>query len=300
MQMNRLFEIVYVLLSKGRVTAKELSERFEVSQRTIYRDIDALSIAGIPVYTEKGKGGGISLLPEFTLSQSLLTEQEQEEIISALQALEAVKPKETTKALTKLSAVFSRKAVNWIDVDFSDWSRGDNKLFSKLKTAIFDKIVVVFDYYSTKGEKTNRNVEPIQLFFKHRAWYLKGFCLSRLDIRLFKLTRMENLILTELGFTERNFSTILFESSQDEKNNNYIKLEVKILSEMAYRVYDEFEPQNIKKLMDGNFIATVVFPEDGWVYGYIMSFGEYIEVLEPLHIREIIQEKLDKALKKYI
>ncbi|TCT12194.1 putative DNA-binding transcriptional regulator YafY [Natranaerovirga pectinivora] len=298
--MNRLFEIVYVLLSKGRVTAKELSERFEVSQRTIYRDIDALSIAGIPVYTEKGKGGGISLLPEFTLSQSLLTEQEQEEIISALQALEAVKPKETTKALTKLSAVFSRKAVNWIDVDFSDWSRGDNKLFSKLKTAIFDKIVVVFDYYSTKGEKTNRNVEPIQLFFKHRAWYLKGFCLSRLDIRLFKLTRMENLILTELGFTERNFSTILFESSQDEKNNNYIKLEVKILSEMAYRVYDEFEPQNIKKLMDGNFIATVVFPEDGWVYGYIMSFGEYIEVLEPLHIREIIQEKLDKALKKYI
>ncbi|ABR49936.1 Helix-turn-helix, type 11 domain protein [Alkaliphilus metalliredigens QYMF] len=105
--MKRLFEIVYILLSKGRVTAKELSERFEVSQRTIYRDLESLSIAGIPVYTEKGRRGGISLLPEFTLNRSLLTEQEQEEIISALQALEAVKPKETTQVLTKLSAAFN-------------------------------------------------------------------------------------------------------------------------------------------------------------------------------------------------
>ncbi len=298
--MNRLFEIVYVLLSKGRVTAKELSERFEVSQRTIYRDIDALSVAGIPVYTEKGKGGGISLLPGFTLNQSLLTEKEQEEIISALQALEAVKPKEMTQALTKLSAVFNTKAVNWIDVDFSDWGREDNELFSKLKTAIFDKIVVVFDYYSAKGEKTNRSVEPMQLFFKHRAWYLKGFCLSRQNIRLFKLTRMKNLIFTEQCFNERSSSMILSEALQNEKNYNYIELRLKIAPEMAYRVYDEFEPHNIKKLSDGNFISTVVFPEDEWMYGYIMSFGDYIEVLEPVHIREFIQERLKKALKKYI
>ncbi len=296
--MNRLFEIVYVLLSKGRVTAKELSERFEVSQRTIYRDIDALSIVGIPVYTEKGKGGGISLLPEFILNQALLTEQEQEEIISALQALEVVKPKETTQALTKLSAVFNRKAVNWIDVDFSDWSGGDNELFRKLKTSIFDKTVVVFDYYSTKGVKTNRNVEPMQLFFKHRAWYLKGFCLSQQDIRLFKLSRMENLMITEQCFIERDFPIVLSEPLQNEKDYKYINLKLKIASEMAYRVYDE--PQNIQKLPDGNFISTVVFPENEWVYGYVMSFGEYIEVLEPVHIRKLIQERLKKALKKYI
>lgn len=287
-------------MSKGRVTAKELSERFEVSQRTIYRGIDALSVAGIPVYTEKGKGGGISLLPGFTLNQSLLTEKEQEEIISALQALEAVKPKEMTQALTKLSAVFNTKAVNWIDVDFSDWGREDNELFSKLKTAIFDKIVVVFDYYSAKGEKTNRSVEPMQLFFKQRAWYLKGFCLSRQNIRLFKLTRMKNLIFTEQCFNERSSSMILFEALQNEKSYNYIELRLKIAPEMAYRVYDEFEPHNIKKLSDGNFISTVVFPEDEWMYGYIMSFGDYIEVLEPVHIRELIQERLKKAVKKYI
>ena len=253
--MNRLFEIVYVLLNKDRVTAKELSERFGVSQRTIYRDIDSLSIAGIPVYTEKGKGGGISLLPGFTLNKSLLTEQEQEDIISALQALEAINPRETAQALTKLSTVFNKKLVNWIDVDFSDWSRGNDGLFNKLKTAIFNKTVVVFDYYSTKGVKTNRKVEPIQLLFKHRAWYLKGFCLSRHDIRLFKLTRIKNLVLTEERFNERSSSTCLFEASQNENNCNYIELRLKIEPEMAYRVYDEFEPQNIEKLADGSFIV---------------------------------------------
>lgn len=299
LQINRLFEIIYVLLSKDKVTAKELSERFEVSPRTIYRDIDALSIAGIPVYTEKGKGGGISLLPEFTLNKSLLTEQEQEDIISALQALEAINPRETAQALTKLSIVFNRKLVNWIDVDFSNWSRQDEGLFNKLKTAIFNKSVVVFDYYSTKGVKTNREVEPIQLFFKYQAWYLKGFCRLRHEIRLFKLTRIKNLVLTDEDYNERHSSIDLLEASQNEDNYNYVELRLKIEAEMAYRVYDEFEPQNIQRLSDGSFIVTVVYPEDEWVYGYIMSFGEYIEVLEPMHIRKIIQERLEKSFKKY-
>lgn len=288
-----------MLLSKDKVTAKELSERFEVSPRTIYRDIDALSIAGIPVYTEKGKGGGISLLPEFTLNKSLLTEQEQEDIISALQALEAINPRETAQALTKLSIVFNRKLVNWIDVDFSNWSRQDEGLFNKLKTAIFNKSVVVFDYYSTKGVKTNREVEPIQLFFKYQAWYLKGFCRLRHEIRLFKLTRIKNLVLTDEDYNERHSSIDLLEASQNEDNYNYVELRLKIEAEMAYRVYDEFEPQNIQRLSDGSFIVTVVYPEDEWVYGYIMSFGEYIEVLEPMHIRKIIQERLEKSFKKY-
>ena len=244
--MNRLFEIVYLLLSKGKVTAREMAERFEVSQRTIYRDIEALSIAGIPVYTEKGKGGGISLLPGFTLNRSLLTEKEQEDIISALQALEAVNPRETAQALTKLSAVFNRKLVNWIEVDFSSWSRMDDGLFDRLKTAIFSRTVVEFYYYSTKGVKTHRKVEPVQLFFKHQAWYLKGFCLSRQDMRLFKLTRIKDLQLTYRHFDERRDSEALSGTSHDEDSYSLVELKLKIEPNMAYRVYDEFEPQNIK------------------------------------------------------
>ena len=115
LQINRLLEIVYALLRQKTVTAKELAERFNVSQRTIYRDIDTLSLAGIPVYTEKGKNGGISLLPEFVLSKSFLSEQEQNEILSALQGLSNIKTAETNQVLQKLSSIFNKSAANWLE-----------------------------------------------------------------------------------------------------------------------------------------------------------------------------------------
>ena len=120
--MNRLFEIIYILLNKKSTTARELAEHFGVSQRTIYRDVDTLSLADIPVYTEKGKGGGISLLPDFVLNKSILSEQEQNEILSALQGLSSVKTTETDQVLKKLSTIFNKNTVNWLEVDFSDWS----------------------------------------------------------------------------------------------------------------------------------------------------------------------------------
>ena len=205
MQINRLLEIVYALLRQKTVTAKELAERFNVSQRTIYRDIDTLSLAGIPVYTEKGKNGGISLLPEFVLSKSILSEQEQNEILSALQGLSYIKTAaETNQVLQKLSSIFNKSAANWLEVDFSDWSFRNGQFFNDFKTAILERRIVEFDYCSTYGEKTRRRVEPIQLWFKSKSWYVKGFCSIRQDMRLFKLTRVKQLTLTDEYFTERD------------------------------------------------------------------------------------------------
>ena len=175
MQMNRLFEIIYILLNKKIATAKELAEHFGVSQRTIYRDVDTLSLAGIPVYTEKGKGGGISLLPDYVLNKSILSEQEQNEILSALQGLSSVKTAETDQVLKKLSAIFNKNTIRWLEVDFSDWSYSNGKTFNDFKTAILERRIAEFDYFSTYGEKTHRRVEPIQLWFKSKAWYIKGF-----------------------------------------------------------------------------------------------------------------------------
>lgn len=91
MQNNRIFDITYHLLNHEHVTAKMLSEKFNVSVRTIYRDIDRMSQVGIPVYTERGKGGGISLLSDFVLSKVLLDVDERKSILQALQTTEAVK-----------------------------------------------------------------------------------------------------------------------------------------------------------------------------------------------------------------
>jgi predicted DNA-binding transcriptional regulator YafY len=130
MKLNRLFEIIYILLQKRSVSAKELSDHLGVSVRTIYRDIDVLSLAGIPVYTEQGKGGGISILPDFVLNKSLLSEQDQSEILTALQGLSNVKTAETDRVLEKLSAIFNKTAVHWLEVDFSDWSFSTGQLFN--------------------------------------------------------------------------------------------------------------------------------------------------------------------------
>ncbi len=300
MQMNRLFEIIYILLNKKIATAKELAEHFGVSQRTIYRDVDTLSLAGIPVYTEKGKGGGISLLPDYVLNKSILSEQEQNEILSALQGLSSVKTTETDQVLEKLSTIFNKNTVRWMEVDFSDWSFANGKAFYNFKTAILERRIAEFDYYSTYGEMTHRRVEPIQLWFKSKSWYVKGFCLIRQDIRLFKLSRVRNLAVTDEQFTERDFLAISSSPVPASRQKPDVTLKLKIAPEMTYRVYDEFDEDLAEKQPDGSFIVTVTWPEDDWVYGTILSYGEYIEVLEPEHIRKIIKEKTLKTVKKYL
>lgn len=298
MQINRLFEITYILLNKRTVTAKELAERFDVSTRTIYRDIDALSLAGIPVYTEKGKSGGISLLPDFVLNKSILSEKEQNEILSALQSFSVVKAGETDQVLKKLSAIFNKNTVPWLEVDFSGWGF-ENNFFDDLKIAIAERRITEFDYYNSYGEKTFRHVEPVQLWFKSMSWYLKGFCLTKKEMRLYKLTRIKNLAVTDSRFLKRDLVVVSDEKDNRQEQKNEVMLKLRIKPEMAYRVFDDFYENMVEKQPDGSFIVKVLWPEDNWLYGFILSFGEYIEVLEPEHIRKIIKDKAEKIFKLY-
>lgn len=300
MQINRLLEIVYILFDKKIVTAKELAEHFEVSQRTIYRDVEALSAAGIPIYSNKGKGGGISLLDNFVIKKSMLSEKEQIDILASLHGMKALNVPDVEPILNKLAALFDQNYANWIEVDFSRWgsSPDEKEKFNLLKTAIISKNPVEFEYYSSYGEMTNRTIEPLKLVFKGQAWYIYGFCTLKSDYRMFKVTRIKNLIKLNEKFS-RNIPKVIYNESHKE-TNKFIKFVMKIESNMAYRVYDEFGQGDIKKNADGSFIVTAYLPEDEWVYGYAMSYGEYGEVLEPEHVRENLKMKLENNLKKYI
>ena len=160
MQTNRLFEIIYILLDKKLVTAKELAEHFEVSTRTIYRDVEVLSGAGVPIYMNKGKGGGIALLPEFVLNKTVITEQEREDILSSLSALGAVSLNDKKATLEKMSSLFGSSNTNWIEVDFGFWADGENEalLFLTIKQAILQKQIVRLAYINAKGESLAREV----------------------------------------------------------------------------------------------------------------------------------------------
>lgn len=300
MQINRLFEIVYMLLDGKVTTAKELAEHFEVSVRTIYRDIDTLSSAGIPIYATQGKGGGITLLDEYILNKSVLSENEQNEILFALQSLTVAQNPETDKVLSKLSSLFNKNKINWIEVDFSPWGSNEKHKcqFNALKNAIINRQVIEFEYFNASSEKSSRRVEPVKLIFKVNAWYLQGFCLSKKAYRTFKISRMSDVRITPETFIEKPPEEVP-EETQEQKADNWIDLQLKVSPDGAYRVFDEFGENEIVKNEDGSFTITTALPEREWLFNYILSFGTTAEVLSPHIIRETIQNKLEEITKKY-
>ena len=301
MQINRLFEIIYMLMQQEFITAKELAERLNVSKRTIYRDIDTLSLSGIPVYAERGKGKGIGLLPDFVLNKSLLNEQEQNEILIALHGLSNIKADETTHILHKLSAIFNKTADDWLEVDFSAWGSATNfVVFNDFKSAVLERRIVTFNYYNQYGEMTFRRIEPMKLWFKSHSWYVKGFCLAKQDMRLYKMSRVENLVVTDEHFTKRILNTPADISEQSSQHEQSPILRFRIAPEMTYQVFDYFNESSIERQPDGSFIVKATWPEDNWVYGFVLSFGKHIEVLEPKHLRDIIKNTAQEIAKIYL
>lgn len=295
MRESRLFRIVYYLLQNGKATAPELAQKFEVSIRTIYRDIDAISSAGIPIYATQGKGGGISILNDYTLDKSLFSEQEQEQILTALQGMIATTEKNSNELLTKLSGLFQIKSTNWIEVDFSDWAHRppQQDTFNIIKEAIFQKRTISFCYFSGKGNKEKRNVRPIRLVFKSKSWYLYSFCLLRNDYRFFKLTRIKELEMLSETFTQ-DFTPTKIEKQIQVENTVAVKL--KFDRQAAFRVYDEFT-DNITEDSQGNLYVQIDLPDNEVLYSYVMSFSDSVEIIEPQSIREQMKKRLKKCRK---
>lgn len=285
MQINRLFEITYILMNKKIVTAKELSKYLEVSQRTIYRDIEILCQSGIPIYTTKGKGGGISLINNFVLNKSIISQQEQKEILVALEGLNVLKYPDIEKIILRLNNFFGNQQTNWIEVDFSDWDNKQKELFSTIKTSIINRTIIKFEYYNSLGQNNIHKVCPIKLWFKKNSWYLKAFLQAPQEFRTFKIKRIKNLQLTDEYFEQVD---CIEEQNSESNEYNTINLKLNISQHLAYRVYDEFELPQIQKNDDGSFTVTKSYIENEWLYGYILSFSYYAKVLEPIHIKKII------------
>jgi len=301
MKINRLLEITILLLNKGTITARELAERFEVSTRTIYRDVDVLSSAGVPVFMNKGNGGGISLLENYSLNKALISEHESESLLFALKTLQATKYPEIDAVLDKISAVFKNvDSTDWVYIDFSPWSSNPNEYskFADIKKAILERRVISFDYVNSDGGRSHRSMEPMKLIFKGQAWYLWGYCNLKQDFRVFRISRIKKVMVTSSSFVRRK----LVEHEKQGCGGPPVKLvnlKLKFYPEVLHRLYDDFDDEIIIRNTDGTCSVTVTYPEDEWVYGYLLSFGCYLEVLEPEHIRSIVTERMKKALEYY-
>ena len=280
---TRQFQMVYLLLEKGRMTAGELAQRLEVSQRTVLRDVDALSAAGVPVYTTQGTGGGVSLLPGYVLDRAAFTDEEQRQLLLALQSLPG---QEGAQALTKLSALFRRGQEDWLQVNLSRWGAGeaDNEKFRLLKRAILERQALRFDYASSYGSIRPRRVLPARLVFKGQGWYLQAFDEEREDYRTFRLSRILSPEPAGEVF-HRRLEPPDVEFSGDIPPLFRVEAKLRFAPHMAYRVYDEFGQDCVAPQPDGSLLVEAVFPEDQWLYGYLLSFGAGVEVLSPDALR---------------
>ncbi|WP_077602898.1 helix-turn-helix transcriptional regulator [Oceanobacillus sojae] len=249
MKESRLFKIMYYLLNKERATASELAEKFEVSLRTIYRDIDVLSSAGIPIYTSTGRNGGVYLVDNFVLDRALLSAEEQQNILVALQHLEVTKNGSNNKTILKLKALFQTHIHQWIDIDFSQWGEYNNvhNKFEVIKTAILSRVQIHFEYANSQGKMSQRLVNPAKLLYKSNAWYLQAYCIDKKDFRVFKLSR-----IYEITIVDQSFEPLDIPSLDKKSDTEYIHLDLLFLEEIAYRVYDEFNLNNITRQNDGS------------------------------------------------
>lgn len=300
MQIDRLLQIVQILLHKEKVTARELAQKFDVSTRTIYRDVDTLSLNGVPIYATKGKGGGIQLMENYTMDRSVLSEEEKNSILLGLETLHATQAENVDEALQKFSALFRQDQHNWIRVDFSHWGNDpqEKQKFEDIKKALTTYHAITFDYYDAYGNHTSRDVYPIQLVFKEKAWYLIGHCKTREAFRFFKLMRMAKVRVSDRTFNPSQYPLTkdLLAETTPLIGERYL---FRISKHVRYRIFDDFFREQIQLLPDGDFEVTYYGQVDEWLYGFIFSYGEHLEVLEPESLRQTMAKKAEMMVANY-
>ena len=249
------------------------------------------------IYVTTGRNGGIQFLDTYVLNKSFFSDSEKLEILSGLQSLSAVQYPEVDAVLNKLDAIFQIGLTDWIDVDFSRWgsvAENENRLFRQLKQSILENREITFDYHTSSGNSGKRNVYPYKLVYKDRAWYLYAFFVSQNENRLFRLSRIKNLILTEAHFERK--ADIQYHSvfPKPEKIGALIDLELEFTLDVGYRLFDTLDDAAITKHKNG-YTVKLTLPENNWLYDFLMSFGNKVTIIRPKSIRQTLKMKHEAA-----
>ena len=287
MKIDRLIGILSVLLQEEKTTAPALAERFEVSKRTINRDIENLCKAGIPIRTTQGTGGGISIMDGYRMDRTLLTSKDMQMILAGLRSLDSVSGSSYYGQLMEKIQAGSSKFVSGRDsilIDLSSWYRDSlEPKIGTIQDAIEDRHLVTFRYYAPAGE-SERAVEPYYLVFRWSSWYLWGWCRDRKDYRLFKLNRMDDVRKSEEAFDCR-------EAPMPDLSNEKIfpgKIAVKALfaPDMKWRLVEDFGPDCFTESEDGKLLFTAKYTDMENLITWLLTYGDKAEILEPREARE--------------
>lgn len=298
MKTERLIGILSVLLQKEQVTAPELAEMFEVSRRTISRDIDALSAAGIPLYTLQGTGGGIRIMPGYRFDRTVLTNKDMQELLTGLRSLDSISgTNRYVQLMEKLSAGSSVvRADSHILINLAAWNKtAVSQKIEKIRMAAEQGKKLHFHYSSPKGE-SERVIEPYDLVFEWSRWYVWGWCETRQDYRLFKLNRMTE-IRTGDPFVKRDAP--LPDLSNEKVFPEQYRVKAVVQPAYRWRVLEEYGPESMTEMPDGTFLFSFGFTDRQSILSWILSFGEGIELLEPADLRGKLKQFGEHLTEKY-
>ena len=303
-----MLAITVMLLNKDRISAKELADKFEVSVRTIYRDIDAINLAGIPIISYQGNNGGFGILPNYKIDRQLLTLKDIQSILSALKGVNlAFDNRELDTAIEKIHNLVPKEKTDELNlhleqivIDILPWgfTQKQKELIKIIHAAIAESKLLSFKYRNYNNEFISRTVEPMTLIFKGYAWYLFGFCLVRNDYRLFRLSRIKGIKTLDQIFIRRNKSYREL-SENGENKPPLINLVLRFNDNARVRLEDYFDEEHLEYEKDDSIIVRASWPFEEWIYSYILGFGSDVEVLEPAHIRKTIKDKAEKILQFY-
>ena len=301
MKVDRLVSIIMILLNKERIGAQELADMFEVSPRTIYRDVDTINMAGIPIRSTSGVGGGFEIMEKYKVDKKVFSTADLSAILMGLSNFaNMMQGEELVNALAKVKSFIPADRakdielkVNQICIDLSPWMGNSNiqPYLEIIKVALQESKLLTFEYIAHHGNKSARTVEPYQLVLKSSHWYLQGYCNIRNDYRLFRLSRMSNLQIQEEIFTPRDYQNPTLDFAEIwETMQTKIKIRIhKSVMDMVldFCSYEDFSP-------DGNehYIVNFPFKEKDYYYNILLSFGDKCECLEPLHIRTEMKRRI--------
>lgn len=300
MKIDRLIGILSILLQQEKVTAPYLAEKFEVSRRTINRDVEALCQAGIPLVTTQGTGGGISIIEGYRMDKTLLTSSDMQSILAGLRSLDSVAGSSKYQQLMdKLSLGNSSilKSNQHIVIDLSSWYKSElTPKIELIQMAIERKERIIFQYYAPDKEG-KREIEPYLLVFQWASWYVWGYCISRQDYRMFKLNRMLELEKTDCSFVKRELPDFKIENEAIFPAT--LRVKAVLEPSMKWRLIEEYGIDSFTVRPDGMLLFEFGFMDKNSVFSWILSFTNQAELLEPDFLREEFQLMLKETLDKY-
>lgn len=298
MKIDRLIGILSILMHQEKVTAPFLAETFEVSRRTIARDIEDLCRGGIPIVTRQGRDGGISIMEGYRMDRTILTDFDMKAILTGLTGLDSVS--ETGRYRQIMEKLPMDQRSNHISIDLASWHKQSlGPKIRLLREAIEQNLRVRFSYTSPRGE-SKRCVEPVRLIYKWSSWYLWGRCLEKEEFRLFKLNRMGQLILTGERFEP--FAPDRIPSPQlstDQIFPETIKVKAVFAPSVRWRLIEEFGEDSFREQDDGSLLFSFEFGDEENLLSWILTFGDAGELLEPAGLRSRLYGIAVEMEKKY-